>query len=173
MAVATVVAVIGDETSELITELSALHNVEAVAVDRDDEARAARRISASQARYVVTDADPLAHVASAWVEFFDDRATLGTLQLEAETAAAALRAGRAQMPDYYLVLDPEQIEGTWRHWWFGALSSKAPTRVLPLPASGEQVRRQLRRLPTARPWGEPAEWLGRLHFEVPDRLAVE
>ena len=168
----TVVALVGGESPELIAELGALRNVDAFTVADGDEVAASRRISSSQASYVVTDSDPLAHVAAAWVEFFDDRVTLDTLLFEAESAADALRAGRAQLPDYYLVLDPESVAGTWRHWWFGALSRKAPTRVLPVGASSREVGRQLRRLPTGRPWpGEYAEWLGGLQFEVPDRLA--
>jgi hypothetical protein len=167
----TVVALVGGESPELIAELGSLRNVDAFAVADGDQDAALRRISHSQASYVVSDADPLAHVAAAWVEFFDDRVTLATLELEARAAAEALRAGRAQLPDYYLVLDPESVEGTWRHWWFGALSRKAPTRVLPVASSSWEVRRQLRRLPTGRPWpGEYSEWLGRLQFEVPDRL---
>lgn len=170
----TVVALVGDESPELIAELGALHNVDAFTIAGGDEAEAAMRISHSQASYVVSDADPLAHVAAAWVEFYDDRVTLETLLYEAETAADALRAGRAQLPDYYLVLDPESVEGTWRHWWFGALSSKAPMRVLPVAPSALEVRRQLRRLPTGRPWpAEVGSWLTRLHFEVPDRLSIE
>ena len=166
----TVVTLVGSGSSELITELGTLHNVDAFSIAGDED-EAARRISRSPASFVVSDADPLAHVAAAWVEFFDDRISLETLLMEAEVAADALRAGRAQLPDYYLVLDPEAVEGTWRHWWFGALSSKAPTRVLPVPASSGDVRRQLRRLPTGRPWPEAfPEWLTRLQFEVPDRL---
>jgi len=172
----TVVALVGGESPELIAQLGALRNVDAFTVaDGDgDESEAARRISRSHASYVISDSDPLAHVAAAWVEFFDDRVTLETLLYEAEAAADALRAGRTQLPDYYLVLDPAAVEGTWRHWWFGALSSKAPTRVLPVPSSTGEVRRQLRRLPTGRPWPtEFATWLTRLHFEVPDRLTLE
>jgi hypothetical protein len=170
----TVVALVGDESRELIAELGALRNVDAFAVADGDEAEASRHISHSHASYVVSDSDPLAHVGAAWVEFFDDRVTLETLLFEAEAAADALRAGRAQLPDYYLVLDPESVEGTWRHWWFGALSRKAPTRVLPVGSSVGEVRRQLRRLPTGRPWpAEYGEWLGNLPFEVPDRLVVE
>lgn len=168
----TVVALVGGESPELIAQLGALRNVDAFTVADGDESEAAHRISHSHASYVVSDADPLAHVAAAWVEFYDDRVTLETLLYEAETAAEALRAGRAQLPDYYLILDPASVEGTWRHWWFGALSSRAPTRVLPVPSSTGDVRRQLRRLPTGRPWPtEYAAWLTRLHFEVPDRLS--
>lgn len=170
----TVVALVGGESPELIAELESLRNVDAFTVADGDEAEAARRISHSHASYVVSDADPLAHVAAAWVEFFDDQVTLETLQYEAEVAAGALRAGRAQLPDYYLVLNPEAVEGTWRHWWFGALSRKAPTRVLPVAPSSGEVRRQLRRLPTGRPWPtEFAAWLTTLQFEVPDRLGVD
>lgn len=170
----TVVALVGGESPELIAELGALRNVDAFTVADGDEAEAARRISHSHASYVVSDADPLAHVAAAWVEFFDDRVTLETLLYEAETAAGALRAGRMQLPDYYLVLDPGSVEGTWRHWWFGVLSSKAPIRVLPVPPSTGEVRRQLRRLPTGRPWPtEYGSWLTHLQFEVPDRLALD
>jgi len=169
----TVVALVGGEMPELIDELGALRNVDAFSVASSGEDEAALRISRSQASYVVSDADPLAHVAAAWVEFYDDRITLETLLYEAETAAAALRAGRAQLPDYYLVVDPDAVEGTWRHWWFGALAAKAPTRVLPVAPSSSEVRRQLRHLPTARPWpAEFAAWLTRVHFEVPDRLAA-
>jgi len=169
----TVVALVGDESPELIAELGVLRNVDAFTVADGDEDEAARRISRSHASYVVSDADPLAHVAAAWVEFFDDRVTLETLLYEAETAADALRTGRTQLPDYYLVLDPASLEGTWRHWWFGALSSKAPTRVLPVDAAAWEVRRQLRRLPMGRPWPTGfASWLTHLQFEVPDRLNV-
>ncbi|HEY0249179.1 MAG TPA: hypothetical protein VGC45_13035 [Gryllotalpicola sp.] len=170
----TVVSLVGTGSEGLLAELGGLRNVDAFrAVDADDT-EVAQRILRSHASYVVSDADPLAHVAAAWVEFYDDRVTLDTLRVEAEAAADALRAGRAQLPDYYLVLDPESVEGTWRHWWFGALSSKAPTRVLPISASSGEVRRQLRRLPTGRPWpAEFATWLTRLPFEVPDRIALD
>ena len=37
------------------------------------------------------DADPLEHVAAAWVELYEERATLGTLEIEVETLLGALR----------------------------------------------------------------------------------
>jgi hypothetical protein len=169
----TVVALVGDESPDLISELGALRNVEAFTMADGDEAEVAHRIIHSHASFVVCDADPLAHVATAWVEFFDDQVTLETLLIEAQATAEALRSGRALLPDYYLVLDPETVEGTWRHWWFGALAAKAPTRVLPVQPSSGEVRRQLRHLPTGRPWPAGfAEWLTRLQFEVPDRFVA-
>lgn len=161
---ATIVTIVGDGCDAVLRELAALPNVHT-----DHLAGPPLAITP----YVVRDADPLEHVASAWVEFFDDRATLGTLELEVETALDALASGRAVMPDYYLVLEPEQLAGTWLHWWLGVLATAAPTRVL--PASGEHgaVRRMLRKLPTGRPWPDPDAWLPGLPFAVPDRVGLD
>jgi len=168
----TVVSVVGVETDELLASLAPLRNVQVMRL-RDREAPAASAaIAAAHAIYVVHDADPLAHVASAWVEFFDDRATLGALEAEVEQAVGQFERGDAVMPDYYLLPDPEGIEGTWRHWWLGVLTRAAPSRVLPTPPTAAAVRAALRRLPASRPWPEPARWLPRLPYEVPDRLGL-
>ncbi|BDZ50302.1 hypothetical protein GCM10025867_25430 [Frondihabitans sucicola] len=107
------------------------------------------------------------------MEFYDDRASLGTLELEVSLALSAFAAGERVMPDYYVVLDPESIEGTWRHWWFGALGSHAPRRVVPQPSAPGAVRRLLRQLPQAPGWTAPREWLPGLPFVVPDRVGFE
>ncbi|WP_298229458.1 hypothetical protein [Gryllotalpicola sp.] len=166
----TVVSLVGDSSAEVLKGLAALRNVEAVEFAAAGASELVSRISRSHASYFVSDADPLLHVAAAWVEFYDDLVSLETLSLEAETAAAALQSGATVMPDYYLVLEPETVEGTWRHWWFGALARKAPTRVLPVPGSTAQVRALLRQLPTGRPWGELAAWLRGLPYVVPDTV---
>ena len=75
------------------------------------------------------------------------------------------------MPDYYVVAGPETIEGTWRHWWLGALAHRAPSRVLPVEASGAALRARLRALPSSRPWPDPA-WLRQLQFDIPDRVGL-
>jgi hypothetical protein len=168
---ATIVAVIGDGSDEVIDALGSLRGVDALQLGEADAA-ATERISASQGTYVVHDADPLAHVAAAWVEFFDDRSTLGALELEVGEAVDGFRAGTRVMPDYYVVLDPDTIEGTWRHWWFGALADRAPRRVLPQPASAWAVRKLLRQLPMAPAWIDPAAWLPELPFTVPDRTGL-
>jgi hypothetical protein len=164
---ATIVAVVGEGSSDVIAELGALRGVDALRLGEPD-ADSTRRISASHLPYVVHDADPLGHVAHAWVEFFDDRSTAGTLEIEVSTALAAFEAGERVMPDYYVVLDPESLEPTWRHWWFGALASHGTRRVLPQPAVAGSVRRLLRQLPTAPGWVAPSSWLPELAFTLPD-----
>lgn len=161
---ATIVTVVGDGCDAVLRELAELPNVHT-----DHLAGPPLAVTP----YVVRDADPLEHVASAWVEFFDDRASLGTLELEVETALGALASGDTVMPDYYLVLSPEQLEGTWVHWWMGVLAQAAPTRVLPASPERGQVRRMLRRLPTGRPWPDPERWLPGLPFAVPDRVGLQ
>jgi len=76
------------------------------------------------------------------------------------------------MPDYYVVAGPEAIEGTWRHWWLGALAHHAPSRVLPVEASGSALRARLRALPASRPWPDPEAWLPRVQFDIPDRVGL-
>ncbi|GAA4684890.1 hypothetical protein [Frondihabitans cladoniiphilus] len=164
---ATIVAVIGEQSAEVIEKLSVLRGVDALQLGEPD-ADGTRRISASRGPYVVHDSDPLGHVAHAWVEFFDDRSTGGTLDLEVTTALAAFKAGERVMPDYYVILEPESLEPTWRHWWFGALAERAPRRVLPQPAAAGSIRRLLRQLPTGPGWSDPESWLPGLQFTIPD-----
>jgi hypothetical protein len=168
---ATIVAIVGDRSAEVIEGLGALRGVDALQLGEPD-AEGTERISASHGTYVVHDADPLAHVAHAWVEFFDDRSTGGALEVEIETALTAFARGERVMPDYYVVLDPESLESTWRHWWFGALASHGSRRVVPQPAAVGSVRRLLRQLPAAPGWVAPESWLPGLEFTVPDRRGL-
>lgn len=168
---ATIVAVVGAGSADVITSLGSLRGVDALQLG-EPSPESTDRISASHASYVVHDADPLGHVAAAWVEFYDDKSTLGTLELEVSVALDAFAAGERVMPDYYVVLDPESIEGTWRHWWFGALAGRAPRRVVPQPSAAGAVRRLLGRLPQAPGWSAPGEWLPGLPFVVPDRAGL-
>lgn len=172
----TIVAVVGDAADDALASLDGLPGVEALPLRGSEPAIAARRIAASASPWIVHDADPLEHVAAAWVELYEERATLGTLEIEVETALAAFAAGAAIMPDYYIVLDPDQAETTWRHWWCGALGHRAPRRVLPAHAPAEPgdaaLRRLLTALPMSRPWPDPAAWLPGLPFDVPDRVGI-
>lgn len=152
-------------------------------IDAADAARAAATAAyetanaalAATTRPWIHDADPLEHVAAAWVELFEERSTLGTLEVEVEQALAHFAHG-LRMPDYYIVLEPEKAPDTWRHWWCGALGHRAPRRVLPAPSperpGDADVRRLLRALPSSRLWPEPERWLRGLALEIPDRIGL-
>lgn len=170
----TVVALVGADSEHLLTGLADLPALAALSLRESDPAGATRAVAAASRPdipYIVHDADPLEHVAAAWVELYEERATLGTLELEVENLLGLFDAGHALMPDYYVVAGPETLEGTWRHWWLGALAHRAPSRVLPVEASGAALRARLRTLPSSRPWPDPA-WLRHLQFEIPDRVGL-
>ena len=167
----TVVALVGAGSEALLTELADVPALTVMSLRTNDPAHAARAVEASTSAYVVHDADPLEHVGAAWVELFEERTTLGTLELEVATLLDLFAAGDAVMPDYYVVAGPQSIAGTWRHWWLGALAHRAPARVLPVEASGTALRARLRALPSSRPWPDPS-WLRQVHFDIPDRVGL-
>lgn len=168
----TVVALVGCDSNELLEGISDLPAVAALSLRGQDPSDAALAIATRPQPYVVHDADPLEHVAAAWVELFQERATLGTLEVEVEALLALFDAGTAFMPDYYVVASPGSVEGEWKHWWLGALAHRAPARVLPIEGSAAALRRRLRSLPASRPWPDPASWLPAVHFDIPDRVGL-
>lgn len=171
----TIVAVVGSASDEALANLDGIDGVETLSLRDTEPALAARRITATSRPWIVHDADPLEHVAAAWVELFEERSTLGALEVEVEQALAHFERG-ALMPDYYIVLEPEAAPDTWRHWWCGALGHRAPRRIL--PASGSEnpreadIRHLLRTLPASRPWPKPSSWLPGLAMEIPDRVGL-
>jgi hypothetical protein len=167
----TVVALVGADRDALLAGLSGVPALAAMSLRETDPASAARAVATASLPYVVHDADPLEHVAAAWVELYEERATLGTLEVEVDLLLGLFEAGDAVMPDYYVVAGPESLEGTWRHWWLGALAHRAPSRVLPVEASDKAVRLRLKALPASRPWPDPV-WMRHLQFEVPDRVGL-
>ncbi|MBD3940388.1 hypothetical protein IF188_01575 [Microbacterium sp. NEAU-LLC] len=169
---ATVVALVGADSDELLSGLADVPALVALSLRDAQPAAAAHVVASVSLPYVVHDADPLVHVAAAWVELYEERATLGSLDAEVEALLTLFAAGEAVMPDYYLVAGPEAIEGTWRHWWLGALAHHAPSRVLPVEASGAAVRARLRALPASRPWPAPSSWLPGVRFDIPDRVGL-
>jgi hypothetical protein len=172
----TVIAIVGDAAEDALATLEGLPGVETLALHDSEPAIAGRRIVAASTPWIVHDADPLGHVAAAWIELYEERATLGALEAEVDAALAQFAAGTALMPDYYIVLEPEDAPDVWRHWWCGALGRHAPQRVLPAhaPATPKDagIRRLIRRLPSSRPWPDPAAWLPDLPFATPDRVGL-
>ncbi|WP_116020813.1 hypothetical protein [Thermomonospora umbrina] len=71
---------------------------------------------------------------------------------------------------YYVVLSPEEMPPTRRHWWLGVLSGAAPSRVVPARPSTAVVADALGRLSVGRWWPADLEgWLRGLPRVVPDR----
>ncbi|GAA4780082.1 hypothetical protein [Microbacterium gilvum] len=167
----TIVAVVGPGADDVLASVDALGGVSALALRGSEPAIASHRIAAAGTPWVVHDADPLEHVAAAWIELFEERSTLGALEAEIGDALARFARGDALMPDYYLVLEPDDAPEIWRHWWCGALGHRAPRRVVPVKGEGT-AGRMLRALPSSRPWPDPASWLPGLSMQIPDRVGL-
>ena len=169
----TTLVVVGEEATTAITSLAGLPNVETASFAAMTEATDAEVVTwtnTSHAPFVVHDRDPLGHVASAWVEFYDERSTLGVLQLEIEQLVDAVDRHEIRVPDYYVVLEPESLRGTWLHWWLGVLAAASPSRVIPWAPGDSSLAALIRHLPTARAWPEVREWLPTVVKAVPDRV---
>ncbi|ETK34777.1 hypothetical protein [Microbispora sp. ATCC PTA-5024] len=169
----TVVVVAGERAAEVVGGLGGLHNVRAIVGGERSPAEVTDAAARAATTYVVHDGDPLGEVGDAWVGFFDGTAPVGALEVAVETALGALRAERVVLPDYYVVLDPDGLPPTRRHWWMGVLAGAAPTRVVPAPASAGPVRDALRDLSAGRWWPDDVEgWLRGLPRQVPDRVGL-
>ncbi|QEO13771.1 hypothetical protein FLP10_04545 [Agromyces intestinalis] len=173
--VSTTLVVVGDEAATAIHALERFPNVRAAtfgdAPDASD-ADVSRWSAAGAKPYVVHDHDPLGHVAAAWVEFFDDQSTFEVLELEIERAVEASARRAIHVPDYYVVLHPESLPTTWKHWWLGVVAEASPTRVIPWSDADDSLARLLRRLPTGRAWPDVDRWLPTVAAQVPDRVGL-
>jgi hypothetical protein len=94
-------------------------------------ADALQRAGRATSPYALVPADPLAAVAASWCEMWDVSRQEGPAGFEQEAAKvlAAWRAGRFELPDYYLVL--EGREGPDFH--LGPLRSARAHRVVLVP----------------------------------------
>jgi len=168
----TTLVIVGDGAPSTIESLDRFTNVSAARLSDGTDGDAQRFLTSARSPYVAHDRDPLCHVAAAWVEFFDDLSSLGVLDLEVDRALDALEHGDVDMPDYYVVVSPETLTPTWKHWWLGVLPRAAPTRVIPWDADGSvPLARVLRTLPASRPWPALGPWLNSVKRTVPDVLA--
>ena len=169
----TTLVVVGEEATTAIGSLAGLANVESASFAELADATDAEVVTwstTSHAPFVVHDRDPLGHVAAAWVEFYDERSTLGVLQLEIEQVIEQVARHRIRVPDYYVVLEPESLQGTWMHWWLGVLAAASPNRVIPFAPGDASLAGVIRHLPTARAWPEVDRWLPTVVKAVPDRV---
>jgi hypothetical protein len=169
----TVIVLIGDD-GQVMARLRDAPNVAVVQVDPDRPALegavdAWRAAQASAAPYVVSDADPLALVAESWVAFFDERAPVGGLEVAVAETLARWRSGGIELPDYYVVVDPEGWTPTRRHWFLGFLADAAPVRVVP---AASDVMGIIAGLGTGPWWPELDRLLDGVERAVPDQTRL-
>ncbi|MDH4075440.1 MAG: hypothetical protein OEY41_08110 [Acidimicrobiia bacterium] len=184
----TVVAVVGDEAEACLRALAGAANVATVAVPAEPPPddpwtraqEAWRRTVRSKARFTVHAVDPLAEVGDAWAAGFDlvapgaagSSGARGRLEVAVAGTLARWRADTIGLPDYYLVLAPDDLPSDLRHWYLGVLHRAAPHRVVPVAAEREAVLAAIARLPAGRWWPELPELLSGLDHELPDRPMV-
>jgi hypothetical protein len=189
----TVVVLVGAVTEPLLAGLARSSNVSLVRPpdDEQDSLTAAALALGQAARrrspYVLVPADPLAGVAAEWAAMWDLTAGPGhaaAFEQRAAEAVAAGRAGRFELPDYYVVLTPgagpgdaadaaagarpdrETSAGDGTGMYLGPLRAARPRRVGAVvgAADGEaaentqRVLQALRTLPHG-PWWPPLDEL--------------
>jgi len=173
----TVVALVGEPAPACLDALGRAANVATVRPDAAapslERATAAwQAATRTHTTYLLHDADPLETVADAWVRRFDveQPGPAGELEVAVAETLRRWRARAIELPDYYLVLDPETWEETRRHFYLGVLHRAAPNRVVPVIGTPEQVGAQLAGLRSGRWWPEVDRLLDGIDRVVPDRV---
>ena len=173
----TVVALVGEQAPEAARDLGSATNVRAVTPDAaqgplERAVAAWREAVSAHTTYLVHDADPLAAVADAWIAFYGRTGVRGDLEVAIAETLARWRADAIELPDYYLVLDPDTMDETRRHWFLGHLRDHAPHRVAPVTATPSALRRELGRLRAGRWWPELDRLLDDVERRVPDEVRL-
>jgi hypothetical protein len=173
----TVVAVVAPAGRRLLPPLAAggPANVRILPIDPDaptlDRATMAyEQAQRTSAGYLVHDADPLAWVASSWAGRFEGSGVAGDLEVAVTETLARWRARSLDLPDYYLLTDPEGLAATLRHWYLGVLGSAAPVRVVTVPPSLSLIDR-LPGLRTGPWWPSLDRVLAGIDQVIPDQMA--
>jgi len=175
----TVVALVGDRAEEMVTALADASNVATLSAEADtldplDRAvETWSRVASVHARFTLHAADPLAEVGLSWTRLFNGEGHRGELEIAVSEASARWRAGTIGLPDFYLVLDAEELERTRTHWYLGVLRAAAPSRVIPTRSTDEGVRRAIAGFAAGRWWPDLPELLGGLDHVTPDRVGID
>lgn len=170
----TVVCLVGPGAERLVEDVGSDSNCRPVRPDDDadplDRAVAAwREATGANLPWLLHDADPLAAVADAYRLFFD-HGQHGAIEVAVEETLTRWRAGSLALPDYYLVVQSQQLAQTLRHLYLGALHDQRPARVLPVSGDAGPVRQELRALRATRWWPELDQLLAQLTRAAPDQL---
>jgi hypothetical protein len=171
----TVVAVVAPGEADPLEHVHAA-NVRVLRTEAGAPALERAREAHEQARrtgtpYLLHDADPLAWVGDSWARRFEGQGAPGELEVAVDETLARWRARTVELPDYYLVMDPEGFGATWRHWFLGVLASAAPTRVV----AGRPSIPVVEQLADLRPgpwWPDLDRLLADIDRVVPDRAGV-
>jgi hypothetical protein len=168
----TVVVVVGPG-EQLALEAMRAPNVRVLSLASDAGPLERAQQACQEARrtatpYCVHDADPSGLVAETWANRFEGDAVHGDLEVAVTATLARWRAGSLQLPDYYLLLDPETMRATLRHWYLGVLASFAPSRVA-VASPSTAVVNQLAQLPAGRWWPALDTVLSGVENLVPDQ----
>ena len=128
----TVVVLAGPVPGEVLAALGRSMNVALIRPGDEGPTAAAealQRASRATSPYALVPADPLAAVAASWREMWDvsKQEGPGGFEQEAVKALAAWRAGRFELPDYYLVVPGPQPGGA--DLYLGPLRAMRPRRV--------------------------------------------
>jgi len=144
----TVVVLAGPAPGEVLAALGRSMNVTLIGPEERADgltaaAEALQRAGRATSPYALVPADPLAAVAASWREMWDVSRQEGPAAFEQEAAKvlAAWRAGRFELPDYYLVLaredpareDPAREDTPGPDFRLGPLRAARPHRVVLVP----------------------------------------
>lgn len=177
----TVLALVGSPSQEelrrLALSLGEAPNVRAVVPEDKSESldravAAWREVTRAHIPYLVHDADPLVDVASAWVDRWDGAGDVGRLEVAVQQVVQRWRARSLELPDYYLVIDPEGLPPTARHWFLGVLSGASAHRVVVAGSSPDETVRAVRRLRAGPWWPELDVLMDGIDRRAPDTMHV-
>ena len=186
----TVVVLPGPAPAEVLTVVARSMNVALIRPEdpADDDADgleaaagALQQAGRSTSAYALVPADPLAAVAASWQAMWDVSRPEGPAGFEQEAAKAmiAWRAGRFELPDYYLVLAAGPEAGDQGpDFYLGPLRSARPHRVAFVAATepAQQAAGVLQALGSLRhgPWWPGLdEVIETARTFYPGRLAAE
>jgi hypothetical protein len=168
----TVLVLTGEVRPGLLAEVGRSPNVSVVRPAASEEGgldaavSTLREASRRASTYVLAVADPLAEVAAEWQAMWDlSRQSRGGAEFEnrAHEVLLAWRAGRFELPDYYLVLARAEAEGGAAAFHLGPLRAARPHRVAAVAAGNgrEQAAAVRQTLGSLRhgPWWPPLDEL--------------
>jgi hypothetical protein len=160
----TVVCLVGEVREGLLEEVARSPNVSVVRPEGEGFEAALRASASAEGRaapFVVLAADPLHAVAREWRAMWEPGTDRSAFELRAGEAVAAWRAGRLQLPDYYLVVAAERPGAEPAphplDLHLGVLRGQRPSRVV-LVVAGEEREEAARVLGALRRLGQGPWW---------------